>query len=135
MTFERDDGRPILQARADPEMVERVEEFADAHDVSKSEVIRRSIKHYLPEAETVGPEDPGLREVYHWLRERTDPSGYVSTSIINDLAQQQGMAAEHLKEAKLRPLANRAWIDPKHTKIRVLEPDERDQLRPNPTNE
>ncbi|ELY74133.1 hypothetical protein C487_16259 [Natrinema pallidum DSM 3751] len=69
-----------------------MDEFADDHDVPRSEIVREAVKTHLPDEDLGGPRDPELRETWQWLRVRTNERGRVpAIDAISALAQQNGI--------------------------------------------
>jgi len=136
MTFRREDKRGRLVARANDQLIERVEEFARTHGLSKSEVIRRSITAFLPDEGEDGPVDPEIREVYGWLEQWSDDRNrIVGKQALNELTQRLSMPKRFVKSGYLDPLKREGWIDtPQMGVIRVVPPQERNS-DPTPTNE
>ena len=80
------------------------------------------LQPFLPEDDpTQVPDDPELRSVYLWLKRRANPqNGVVSgTQVINDLSQNKGMKAPHIKARFLEPLRNDGWIVAKRGRIYI----------------
>lgn len=122
MTFSREDKRSEVRARCSDQLADRLETFADQHGVAKSEVIREALDGHLPSDESVGPQDPDLRETWRWLRDRADDRGLIeSEPAVSELAQQLGMKEKFVKTSRLRPLERKGWIVPNYSTIRVID--------------
>lgn len=113
MTFSYEDQSPQVNTRLSPDLRDKLEQFSEAHDVPKSEIMRQALRQFLPidEDDPDVPRDPALRESYLWLRERTDDRGRLSSSdAVNGLAQYHSMEKQWIKSSRLEPLENRGWI-------------------------
>lgn len=137
MTFSREDKRDRLTFRASDQLIGRVEEFAREHGMSKSEVMRRSLGEYLPDEGAGGPADPELRNVYNWLRERSNDRNLIAgKDALGDLSQNLSMNKRFVKSGYLDPLRRDGWIEtPNMGVIRVVEPSEHSSSDPTPTND
>lgn len=122
MTLDYQDESPTLAARVDPLLEERVEEYATLNDVSKSEVLRKAVKEYLPD-DIHGrvPQDSELRDAYLWLKRRSNPtSGTISGQhAVNNLAQEFSKKPRYVKSTLLDPLQDKGWIEARAGTIAV----------------
>lgn len=101
---------------------DRLEAHAESVGKSKAEVVREALANHLPEESESHslPEDPELREVYLWLRERTDEHNNINAGqAINELSQVHGMKEDFVKLALLDPLVRTGWIDANFGTIHV----------------
>lgn len=123
MTFSIEDPRERITVRCESDLIERVETFAADHDRTKSEIVRTALYEFLPDdPDRNVPTDPKLRQVYLWLRERSDNRNLVpGPSALSKLAQKHQMDQEFIKHAYLRPLERDEWIVPKNGNIFVVE--------------
>lgn len=122
MTFSYEDKSPQVNTRMSRSLKKRLDEYAEAHDVPRSKIVRDAVREYLPDDDRVGPNDPELYETWCWFRARADENGYVpSTDAINELSQRHSLKKAWIKHMKLRPLEREGWITPAHSKIVVHE--------------
>lgn len=129
VTFSNEDGRGEVRARCSEQLERRVEAFADQHDKSKSAVIRDALNDYLPDDAAAGPEDPALRDTYHWLCERADDYGQIDAqAATTGLAQALSMKEQFIKRSRLDPLRRKEWIEATFGTIWVRMPEDREAL-------
>jgi Arc/MetJ-type ribon-helix-helix transcriptional regulator len=122
VTFSREDKRDWLRARCSDDLLERVEDFADEHELSKSDVIRTAVREYLPNDDIIGPQSQQLREVYLWLLHRSNDQNRITGKMaLNELSQTLSMKEEFVKSSRLVPLERNGWIRASKGIIEVIE--------------
>lgn len=125
MTFSDEDPRDQLHVRVDRSFKARVETFAEAHNMSQTELTRTALDEFLPEEETTsGPSDPKLREAYLWLRNNADDRDEIPAQLaMTTLAQELGMNKQLVRQNRLAPLERTGWIEPNFGTITVISPE------------
>lgn len=116
VTFEREDSRPRLVARCDPELVDRLDHYVTEHDTTKSAVIRSAVREYVEppttSEEIIPPTDSNeLRRAYLALREGANPDGWIRQErAITMIAQETQQPKPVARNTIIRQLSSRGYV-------------------------
>jgi metal-responsive CopG/Arc/MetJ family transcriptional regulator len=108
-------ARELIQARADEDTIDNLEEFADETGISKSEAVRRSIRYYLSmNGYEYAEADGGIPAAIDGLEES------VSSRLANIESKQSNEFEELEQELVTRTSRDPAWLQWMNVIVLVL---------------
>lgn len=117
MTFSRNDPRPKLTVRLNPDLKDDLKELAENNGESMSEIARKAISREVngvsitTKSGVVPPYEKDLREAWEFLDSIAGESGEIEyQNALIMLSQNVGKPKNVLQESVIKPLQNRGYL-------------------------